>query len=78
MPETRYIETVTYPNGLTAEEKEHTNPKAKKTREPYEVSDAELERESAEQVIGELSAKADQDITNSEMARFLKALAKLR
>jgi len=47
-------------------------------REPYEVSDDELERESAEQVIRELSARADNEVTMLEIARFVKALARIK
>ena len=64
MPETRYVEV--YKNGVL----DH--------KEPYQVSDEQLEREGAEQVIGELSAKADNQMTMLEMAKFLKALARLR
>ena len=64
MPETRYVEV--YKDGKLVD------------KEPYEVSDVELERESAEQVIHELSAKADNEMTMLEMAKFLKALARLR
>jgi len=64
MPETRYVEV--YKDGKLVD------------KEPYEVSDVELERESAEQVIRELSAKADNEMTMLEMAKFLKALARLR
>lgn len=64
MPETRYVEV--YKDGRLVD------------KEPYEVSDAELERESAEQVIRELSAKADNEMTVLEVAKFLKVLASLR
>ena len=64
MPETRFMEV--YKNGKLLE------------KEPYQVSDEQLDREEAEQVIGELSAKADSEVTTLEVARFLKALAKLR
>ena len=46
--------------------------------EPYEVSDEELARENADQVIKRLSAKADNEMTTPEMAQFLKALARAR
>lgn len=49
-----------------------------KHEEPYEVSDEELALENAEQVIKRLSAKADNEMTTPEMARFLKALARAR
>jgi len=64
MPETRYEEV--YKDGELV------------SQEPYQVSDEQLEREAAERVIGELSAKADNEIAAPEMAEFLKALAKLR
>jgi len=64
MPETRYVET--YQDGKLV------------GREPYEVSDDELERESAEQVIRELSARADNEVTMLEIARFVKALARIK
>lgn len=46
--------------------------------QPYEVSDEELALENAEQVISQLSAKADDEMTTLEMAQFLKALARAR
>lgn len=46
--------------------------------EPYEVSDEELALENAEQVISQLSAKGDNEMTTLEMAQFLKALARAR
>lgn len=46
--------------------------------QPYEVSDEELARENADQVIKRLSAKADNEMTTPEMAQFLKALARAR
>ena len=64
MPETRYMKV--YRDGKLIDE------------EPYEVSDAELELEGAEQVIREISAKPDDKITTREVAKFLKALARLR
>jgi len=64
MPETRYVEV--YKDGKLVDQ------------EPYQVSDEQLDREEAEQVIHELSAKADNEMTTLEMAKFLKALAKLR
>ena len=64
MFETRYVEV--YKNGVL----DH--------KEPYQVSDEQLAQEGAEQVVGELSAKADDQMTMPEMARFLKALARLR
>ena len=64
MPETRYAEV--YKDGKLL------------NKESYQVSDEQLDREEAEQVIGELSAKADSEVTTLEVARFLKALAKLR
>ena len=45
---------------------------------PYEASDEELEREGAEKVVAELSALADKDLTITQIAKFVKALAKLR
>lgn len=64
MPETRYAEV--YKDGKLL------------NKEPYQVSDEQLAREEAEQVIGELSAKADSEVTTLEVARFSKALAKLK
>ena len=64
MPEIRYVEV--YKDGELV------------SREPYQVSDEQLDREASEQVIEELSAKAASEITAPEMAEFLKALAKLR
>lgn len=64
MPETRYAEV--YQDGELV------------STDPYEVSDVDLELESARQTIEVLSAKADNEITTLEMAQFLKALAKLR
>ncbi len=46
--------------------------------QPYEVSDEELALENAEQVISQLSAKEDNEMTTPEMAQFLKALARAR
>ncbi|MEE8420171.1 MAG: hypothetical protein V3R92_01785 [Dehalococcoidales bacterium] len=46
--------------------------------QPYEVSDEELALENAEQVISQLSAKGDDEMTTLEMAQFLKALARAR
>lgn len=63
MPETRYVEV--YKDGKLVDQ------------EPYEVTDEQLDREEAEQVIHELSAKADNELTTLETAKFLKALAKL-
>ena len=47
-------------------------------REPYEVSDEQLEREEAERTMDELSTVKDADLTVPQAAKFLKALAKLR
>ena len=67
MPETRYIEEYTYPDGLTPAEKI-----------PYEVSDEQLAQEEAEKTIAELSALADDDLKVPQIGKFLKALARLR
>ncbi len=64
MPETRYIEE--YKDGVVV------------NRIPYEVSDEELEKEEAEQVINALSKLADGDIKTPQVGKFLKALAKFR
>jgi len=64
MPETRYVEI--YKDGQLID------------KEPYVVSDADLEQENAGQTISELFAKADNEITVLEMAKFLKALARLK
>ena len=65
MPETRYIE-------------EYDNQGNIINKIPYEVSDEELERETAEEVISELSALTDEDLKPPQVGRFLKALARLR
>jgi hypothetical protein len=64
MPETRYVEV--YKDGKLID------------KEPYEVSDEQLEREAAERIIAELSALADGDLKVPQVGKFLKALAKLR
>jgi len=76
MPETKYIEEYTYPDGLTAAEKTPANAIINKI--PYEVSDEQLEQEAAEKAIAELSALADGDLKVPQVGKFLKALAKLR
>ncbi len=48
------------------------------TEEPCEVSGDDLVRESAERLVEQLSARADDDLTTLELAQFLKALARLR
>ncbi len=64
MPETRYVEV--FKDGKLID------------KEPYEVSDEELERETAEKTIAELSALADGDLKVPQVGKFLKALARLR
>jgi hypothetical protein len=64
MPEIRYVRV--YENGKLVNE------------EPYEVSDEELEREGAEKTVAELSTLNDSDFTVRQVAKFVKALAKLR
>ncbi len=64
MPETRYVEV--YKDGKLVD------------KEPYEVSDEQLEREKAEKVVKELSALADGDLKVPQIGKFLKALARLR
>lgn len=76
MPETRYIEEYTYPDGLTPAEKIPQNATIKKI--PYEVSDEELEMDAAERTIAELSSLADDDLKVPQIGKFLKALARLR
>lgn len=46
--------------------------------EPYEVSEGQLEMEKAEDSIRTLAAKADNELTVPEIARFVKALGRLR
>ncbi len=65
MPEIRYIEHYDTEGNLIE-------------REPYEVSDEQLEREEAERTMDELSTVKDTDLTVPQAAKFLKALAKLR
>jgi len=65
MPEIRYIE-------------EYDNQGNIINKIPYEVSDEELERETAEEVISELSTLTDEDLKPPQVGRFLKALARLR
>ena len=76
MPETRYNEEYTYPDGLTPEEKIPANATINKI--PYEVSDEQLDIEAAEKTIAELAALADSDLKVPQVGKFLKALAKLR
>lgn len=64
MPEIRYVET--YKDGKLVD------------KEPYEVSDEQLERESAEKDLSELFFLADDQITVPKIGKFLKALAKLK
>jgi len=64
MPETRYVEV--YKDGVLID------------KEPYEVSDEQLEREAAERTIAELSGLADEDLKVPQVGKFLKALARLR
>lgn len=76
MPETRNTEVFDYPEGMKAADKILAN--AEITLEPYEVSDEELGRETAERVITELSDLADEDLKVPQVGKFLKALARLR
>lgn len=59
MPETRYIEEVSYPKGMKAEDKILSSAKIKQI--PYEISDkqldAELEAKAREEAIVEITAK---------------------
>jgi len=45
---------------------------------PYEVADEELEKEAAERVLTELSMIDEHSFTIPQVARFLKALTRLR
>ena len=69
MTETRYKTIETYDNGgnLIAT-----------GQIPYEISDDELEKEAAERVITELSIVDEYSFTIPQVARFLKALTRLR
>lgn len=69
MPEIRYQTVETYDNKGKVIETESV---------PYEVSDEELGRETAEQTVAELSALADEDLKAPQVGKFLKALAKIR
>ena len=64
MPETRYVEV--YKDGVLID------------KEPYEVSDEQLELEAAEKTLDDLFKLADADIKMPQVGKFLKALAKLR
>lgn len=68
-PEIRYHRTEHYDQNSNLIGTEQT---------PYEVSDEELEKEKAEMVVTELSAISDDNFTVPRVAKFLKALAKLR
>lgn len=70
-PETRYIETYTYPDDLPAEGR--TPDKAIITRTPYEVSDEELELELGNRYLQELKAK-EQPYTIEELGEMLKLI----
>jgi hypothetical protein len=69
MPETRYETIETYDNKgkLIATE-----------QIPYEVPDDELEREEAENVVAELSALSDAELTTDQLRKLVRALARLR
>ena len=69
MPETRYHTVETYDGKGKLIETESI---------PYEVSDAELDRERAEKAVAELSALPDAELTTSKLKKLVKALAKLR
>ena len=76
MSETRYTQVVSYPEGLSAEEKILEN--AVITYEPYEVSDEELEREANEKFLQDILNMVDSDIKVPQIGKILKALIKSR
>ena len=63
-PETRYIET--YKDGVLIE------------KEPYEVSDEQLEQEADEKLLQDILDMADSDIKVPQIGKILKALIKSR
>jgi len=65
MPETRYIEDYDSKGNII-------------NKIPYEVSDEEVEKEQAEKDLAGLFSLADDQITVPKIAKFLKALARLR
>jgi hypothetical protein len=69
MPEIRYETIETYDNKGNLIGTEQIS---------YEVTDAELEKENAETVVTQLSAINDDDFTFPQLAKFVKALARLR
>ncbi len=68
MPDTRYKKIETYDNNsnLIATE-----------QKSYEVSDGELIREEAGNIIAQLSAVADAEMTTNQLKQLVKALATL-
>ncbi len=65
MPEIRYVE-------------EYDNQGNVINKIPYEVSDEEVGRERAEQVVSELSTLPDAELTTTQLKKLVKALARLR
>ncbi len=71
MPETRYAEEYTYPEGMKAEDKIPANAQIKQI--PYEVSDEQLAQEAQEAKVIELVAKPIR--TTSESNQLIDLLA---
>ncbi len=69
MPETRYIETYTYPEGMAAKDKLPAN--AIIVREPYEVSDEQLAQEAEDARRKELTNKSRSSKEASELLTLI-------
>lgn len=74
MPETRYREVVTYPEGLSAEERILSN--AIITQEPYEISDEQLAEEAEQATCEEYLSHSPPLMTQPEVCYLLRAFAK--
>ena len=72
MPETRYGETYTYPEGMAAKDKIPAN--AIIVREPYEVSDEQLAQEAEDARRKELTNKSNR--SSKEVSELLSLVAK--
>ena len=74
MPETRYLQEVSYPPGLPVEDRTPDN--AVITQVPYEVSDAELAEEQDRQVLERAEDLIDGIVSLAGARAFLKVLVK--
>lgn len=79
MPETRHIEEINYPPDTPDDERTIANAEVNGwiTQMPYVVSDEELEQEQAQEDIAEFLKKPDDKVKTSDIAKYLKAQAKL-